>query len=159
MGPVKCGTMPTKWVSQRAAILSISVMPPTLGSVARQKSMCVIFDERVEVPAIAPLFAGGQGDVDLLAEDGQVLKEGLGADGVFDEEGGEVLNHVAAADGVGEIEALVEVDGPVAVFADTFAHGGAHIAHGGDALAGVVGGVDGHGECIEAEEHDSRPRW
>ena len=39
MGPVKCGTMPTKWVSQMAVILSISVMPPTLGSVARMKSI------------------------------------------------------------------------------------------------------------------------
>ena len=35
MGPVKCGTMPTKCVSQIAAIFIISVMPPTLGSVAR----------------------------------------------------------------------------------------------------------------------------
>ena len=35
MGPVKCGTMPTKCVSQIAAIFIISVMPPTLGRVAR----------------------------------------------------------------------------------------------------------------------------
>ena len=34
-GSVKCGTMPTKCVSQSAAIFIISVMPPTLGSVAR----------------------------------------------------------------------------------------------------------------------------
>ncbi len=31
-----------KWVSQMAAIFIISVMPPTLGSVARTKSMVVI---------------------------------------------------------------------------------------------------------------------
>jgi hypothetical protein len=38
-GPVKCGTMPTLWVSHTAMIFSISVMPPTLGSDARAKSM------------------------------------------------------------------------------------------------------------------------
>ena len=35
IGPVKCGTMPTKCVSQIAAIFIISVMPPTFGRVAR----------------------------------------------------------------------------------------------------------------------------
>ena len=121
MGPVKWGTMPTKWVSQKAAIFSISVMPPTLGRVARTKVDGMMLDERVEVPAVAPLFAGGQGDIDFLAKDGQILQKGLSADGVFDEEGREVLDQVAAADGFGEIEALMEVDGPFAVFADAFA--------------------------------------
>jgi hypothetical protein len=34
-GPVKCGTIPTADVSQSAMILTISVTPPTFGSVAR----------------------------------------------------------------------------------------------------------------------------
>ena len=33
--PVKCGTMPTACVSHIAAIFTISVMPPTFGSVLR----------------------------------------------------------------------------------------------------------------------------
>ena len=39
IGPVKCGTMPTRWVSHTAMIFSISVMPPTFGSETRAKSM------------------------------------------------------------------------------------------------------------------------
>ena len=126
-------------------------MPPTLGRVARQEVDGVILDEGVEVPAIAPLFAGGKRDIDFLAQDGQVLKEGFSADGVFNEEGREVLDLVAAADGFVEIEALVEVDAPFAVFADTFARGGALIAEVRDAFAGVEGGVGGHVHGAEAE--------
>jgi hypothetical protein len=39
IGPVKCGTMPTRCVSHTAMIFSISVMPPTFGSDTRAKSM------------------------------------------------------------------------------------------------------------------------
>ena len=151
MGPVKWGTMPTKWVSQRAMIFEHLGDAADVGEGGADEVDVMMLDEGVEVPAIAPLFSGGEGDVDLLAEDGQVLLEGFGADGVFDEEGGEVFDFVAAADGFVEIEALVEVDAPFAVFADTFAGGGALFAEMRDALAGVVGGVGGKVHGAEAE--------
>src|SRR5262249_37925577 len=80
----------------------------------------VIFHERVEVPPISPFFTGGQGNVDLFPQDGQVLEKSLGANGVLEKERGETLDFVAAANCIGEIESLMKVDDPIAVFAYAF---------------------------------------
>ena len=79
------------------------------------------------------------------------MLKGFGADGVFNEQWSEVFNLVAATDGFVEVEALMEVDAPFAVFADPFAGFGAHIAEVGDAFAGVEGGVGGNVAGAEAE--------
>src|ERR1017187_3999268 len=110
-----------------------------------------MLNEGVEVPAIAPLFAGGQRDVDFSDLDGKVLLEGFCTDCVFDEKRSEVFNLVAAANGVGKIEALVKVDDPIGILAHTFAGSGARFSQVRDALTGVVRGVGGTVHGSEAE--------
>ncbi len=51
----------------------------------------------------------------------------------------------------GKIEALVEIDAPVAILADAFSHLGAFFAHVVDALPGVVGAVCRRLRGAEAE--------
>ena len=75
------------------------------------------------------------------AQQRQVFAEGLVAHRVFDEVGREVLDQIAAANGVGEVEALVEVDAPIAVLADAFAGLGALFGQFVEALVGIVGPV------------------
>src|SRR5262249_34916067 len=111
----------------------------------------MVFDERVEVPAVAPLLSSGKRNVDLAAKGGNVLEEGFGADGIFDEERVVLLDEVAAADSVGEVEALVEVDAPVAVFTDAFAYLFAFFADFVDALARIEGGVRRGVGCAETK--------
>jgi hypothetical protein len=101
----------------------------------------VIFDQLIEVPSVSPFLACGQGNIDFAAQDGEVLLKGFRAHRVFHEEGSEVFNRVAAANGIGQVETLMEVDAPVAIFADTFPHLGALSAHDVDALAGVIRAV------------------
>jgi hypothetical protein len=43
------------------------------------------------------------------AQDGEVLLEGFGSNGVFDEEWGKALNLIAISDGIWQVEALVKV--------------------------------------------------
>src|SRR5262249_39842926 len=57
---------------------------------------------------------GGDRHAHLAAENWEILREGFGADGVLDEVRCEFFDQFAAADGLGEVEALVEVDAPVA---------------------------------------------
>ena len=77
--------------------------------------------------------------------------KGFGADGVFNEERSEIFDLVATADGIVEVEALVEVDDPFAIFADAFARSGTLVAEMRDALARVVGGIGGKVAGTEAE--------
>jgi len=96
------------------------------------------FDELVEVPAAAPFLSRREGNRRDLAELGDVFEEGFGADGVFDQIGLEVFQELAAAFGIGVVEALVEVDEPVTVLADAFADFLAVSEELVDALVGVV---------------------
>ena len=81
-----------------------------IGQGGAYKINVVIFDELVEVPPVAPLFARCQGNIHFLAQDRNVLQKGFGADRIFDEERSQVLDQVAAANGIVEVEALVEID-------------------------------------------------
>ena len=90
---------------------------------------------------------------------GRSSQEGLGADRIFDEEGGEIFDQVAAANGVGEVEALVEVDAPVAVFADTFARLRAFVVELVHSFVRVVSGVGGKRPRRPSGRRDSRLRW
>src|SRR5262249_55618320 len=99
----------------------------------------VRFHELVEVPTIAPLLAGCDRHFHGPAKDGKVFVERLRTDRVFDEERGEIFDQIAAANRFGEIEALVEIDAPIAVLADAFAHLHAFVVHRIQALARVVG--------------------
>ncbi len=64
------------------------------------------------------------------------------------------------AHGVGEVEALVEVDAPVAVLADAFARLAAVLRRcGATTLAGVVDVADAARRPRPSGTRDSRPRW
>ena len=75
----------------------------------------VVLHEPVEVPALAPLLAVRQRAGGHLAQLGDVLERVLVAHRVFYQEGLVLLDQLAAAQRVGEVEPLVEVDGEVAV--------------------------------------------
>ena len=81
----------------------------------------VVLDQPVEVPAQAPLLAVRQGHRRHLAQLGDVRQRVLVAHGVLDEERVVGLDRLAAAQGVAKVEALMEVDAPVASGSDSLA--------------------------------------
>ena len=87
----------------------------------------------------------------MLRRMGRSCWKRLGADRVFYKEGSKIFDRVAAANGVRKIEALMEIDYPVAIFADAFSHLGALLAHVVNALPGVVGSVCRRLRGAEAE--------
>src|ERR1700683_5319489 len=95
----------------------------------------VILDEWIEVPAVAPLRARSQRNVYFLAQDREILEKGFCADGVLHKKWGQIFDQVAAANRIGKIESLMEIDSPVAILSHAVAHRGADVAHSGYALA------------------------
>ena len=80
-------------------------------------------------------------NIHFAAQDGKVLLKRLGPNRVFDEEGSQIFNRVATANGVRQIEALMEIDAPVAILPYALSHLGAFFAHVVNPLPGVVGAV------------------
>src|SRR5258708_24478568 len=117
----------------------------------------VILHQSVEVPPVAPLLAGRQRDVDLAAQDRKVLQEGFSPNRVFDEERGQVLDLVTAPDGIGQVKALVEIDNPIAVFADAFPRLGTLVAKMGNSLSGVVSSIGGEVPPARSESAITNP--
>ena len=111
----------------------------------------VVFHQAIEIPAISPFLASSQRNVHFAAQDGKILLKRLGADGVFDEERSKFLDLVAAANGVHEVEALMKIDYPIGVLANTFPHLGAFFAKMGNALSGVVDAICGSLRGAESE--------
>ena len=120
-GPVKCGTMPTLWVSHTAMILSISVMPPTFGSDARAKSMSRCSTSGTELRPRPPLFAGRERHGRQQAQLRDLGAELLFANRVLDAERAGRLHEPADFHGLVEVELLVQIDHPVAVRSDALA--------------------------------------
>src|SRR5579862_865472 len=85
----------------------------------------VILDKFVEIPALAPFLAGRERNGGHFSQLGDIFEKGFGPDGILDQVGFQVFKELASADGVGEVEALMEVDGEVAVLSDSFAGLGA----------------------------------
>ncbi len=102
----------------------------------------VVLDELVEVPPVAPFLAVGEGDGRHLPQLRQVHEGVLVAHGILDEVGLVLLDPAARAQRVVEVEALVEVDAPVAVRADALAHFLALRDDAVDGLALVVDAAD-----------------
>src|SRR5579872_7345948 len=100
----------------------------------------VVLDQLVEVPTITPLFSRCDGHASRCAELRQILRESFGSNGVFDEVRREILDQIAAADRFGEIEALVKIHAPVAIFTDALPRLDAFVI---EAVQGRVGVVDG----------------
>src|SRR5262249_53209285 len=101
----------------------------------------------------APFLTGGERNRGHAAEFRYVFEELLVAGGVFHEVGFVFFNQLAAAQGVGVIEFLVEVDVPVAVRADAFADLFPGLGAGADTLMGLedVVGDGPSGGGIDAE--------
>jgi hypothetical protein len=97
----------------------------------------VVLDQPVEIPPEAPLLAVGQRHRGHRPQLGDVLERMLVADRIFDEERIELLHHLAGAHRVVEVEALVQVDAPVAVRTHALAHGLAVLGDPPDRRAGV----------------------
>ena len=120
-GPVKCGTMPTLCVSHSAMILSISVMPPTLGSDARAKSMSRCSTSGLNSDRVPHSSPAASGIVVRSRSFGICGAELFFAHRVLRAEGPERLHEPADFDRLVEIELLVQIDHPVAVRADAVA--------------------------------------
>ena len=90
-------------------------------------------------------------EVAAALPEGEILLEGLGADRVFDEERRQVFDEAASAHRLVEIEALVEVDAPIAVLADAFAGLDAIVVKLVEPFARVVGFVGGRFGGAHAE--------
>ena len=117
----------------------------------------VVLDQLVEIPAGAPFLAGGERHAGEAAQLGDVLEERVGLHRIFDQIGLELLDQAAAAQRVGEREALVEVHHEIAARTDAFACGAAVGLHLPYALAGVVAGAAlREARGIEAEQTPAR---
>src|SRR5205085_6094219 len=81
----------------------------------------MVLHQFVEVPAIAPLFSGSNRHSDHSPQLRDVLQESLGAHGIFDKIRREAFDQSASSYGVGQVEPLVEIDAPIASFADAVA--------------------------------------
>ena len=78
--------MPTLWVSQTAMIFSISVMPPTLGSDARAKSMSRCSTSGLKSARVPHSSPGASGTDRQQAQLRDLRAELLLAQRVFDAE-------------------------------------------------------------------------
>jgi hypothetical protein len=114
IGPVKCGTMPTRCVSHTAMIFSISVMPPTFGSDTRAKSMSRCSTSGLKSRG-SPLLARRQRHRRHQPQLRQLRPELLLAQRVLDDERAMRFQEAAHFDGLVEVELLMQVDHPVAV--------------------------------------------
>ena len=81
----------------------------------------VVLHQRIEIPAIPPFLARRDGNLYELSQTRQVFAEGLRTHGILDEEGRKRFDQVASANGVRQIESLMKINAPVAVFAHAFA--------------------------------------
>src|ERR1700675_1132608 len=111
----------------------------------------VILNQLVEVPAIAPLLAGGERHLDGSTQDRQILLESFGADRVFDKERRQVFDEPAPSNSVRQIEPLVEIDTEVAVLADAVARLCAIVVKLVYSFASVVGGIGRGGSGVHPE--------
>ena len=83
----------------------------------------VRFHQLVEIPAMAPLLARRDGHFGLPPQQRQILQERFRAHRILHEIRRQMLNQAASANGLDQIEALVEIHAPVAVLAHAFARG------------------------------------
>ena len=98
----------------------------------------MVLDQLVEIPPGTPFLTGRQRHAGEAAQLGNVLQERVGLHRILDQVGLELFDQAAAAQRVGEREALVEVHHEIAARADAFAGGAAVGLHLPYALAGVV---------------------
>ena len=89
----------------------------------------VAFDQPVEVPLETPLLTMRQRDRGHLPQLRDVLERVLVTHRIFDEERLVLLDRPARAKRIIEVEALMEIDAPVPVGADSFAHVFAVLRH------------------------------
>ena len=82
----------------------------------------VILDQAMEIPALAPFLASGNGHRGQLPQFRNILVERLGAHGILDEIRFQIFQFLAGANGVGKIETLVQVNDPVTILAHPFPH-------------------------------------
>src|SRR5437763_14480458 len=100
----------------------------------------VILHQRVEIPAVAPFFASGDGNFDQLPQARKVFAKGFRAHGILDEEGRQRLDEIAAANGVRQVESLMKINAPIAVFSHAFARLNAFVVKLIQLLVGIEGG-------------------
>src|SRR4051812_48312442 len=81
----------------------------------------MMLHQLVEVPAISPLLAGGNRDLDHSPQNRQVLLKRLRPDRVLYKKRRKALDQVASANRVRKIKPLVEIDHPIAALSDAIA--------------------------------------
>ena len=101
----------------------------------------VVFHQLVEIPAAAPFLARRNRHFHHGPEFRQISDKRLRAYGIFNEIRRQAFDQIAAAHGVGKIEALVEVDAEIAVLAHAVTHLHALIVKLIELLVCVVGRI------------------
>ena len=135
--------MPTAWVSHIAATFIISVIPPTLGSVERMKSTSWFSTSRLKSqrkPHSSPCVSG---TVVICRSFGMSCRACSSRTGSSTKNGSYSSMAWQSRSASFELEALMEVDAPVPVGADSLAHLSAVLRDLPDDRARVVDAADG----------------
>src|SRR4051812_6680179 len=125
--------------------------PANIGKRRPEKVDVVILYQRVEIPAISPLLAGRYRHSHFPAQDREVLLKGFGPHRIFHKKRSEILDCIAAPNGVGQVEALMEIDAPISVLSHTLPHLRAYLGHGSNAFPRVIDRVDGNREGVKTK--------
>ena len=120
-GPVKCGTMPTLWVSQIAMILQHLGDAADVGQRRAREVDVALLDERAELRSRSPLLAGRERHRRQQPQLRDLRAELLLANRVLDAERTGRLHEPADFHRLVEVELLVQIDHPVAVGTDAVA--------------------------------------